>query len=163
MSSRKLARALLPFFADPDPGVSATAMLYAARLEAPAPAGLAAQTRRPGGHAVTQGARGLLPGPLEPLDQERQQAFLRQMFINWETFWQVILFEDFTALAARSPSLDWVCRLSLGRESEVRREARDNLLAVHLALAKERKEGRLDAHKNQVDRLIFAAIAQWAE
>ena len=61
------------------------------------------------------------------------------------------------------PSLDWVCRLSLGRESEVRREARDNLLAVHLALAKERKEGRLDAHKNQVDRLIFAAIAQWAE
>ena len=85
------------------------------------------------------------------------------MFINWETFWQVILFEDVTALAGRSPSLDWVFRLSLGRENEVRQEARDNLLAVHLALAKERKEGRLDAHKNQVDRLIFAAITQWAE
>ena len=37
VSGRKLARALLPFFADPDPGVSATAMLYAARLEAPGP------------------------------------------------------------------------------------------------------------------------------
>lgn len=164
VSGRKLARALLPFFADPDPGVSATAMLYAARLEAPGP--LRAWLLKHADPEDTPLRKALAAYCLarwSPLDQERQQAFLRQMFINWETFWQVILFEDFTALAARSPSLDWVCRLSLGRESEVRREARDNLLAVHLALAKERKEGRLDAHKNQVDRLIFAAIAQWAE
>lgn len=39
VSARNLAQALLPLFADPDPDVRATAMLYAARLEAPAPCG----------------------------------------------------------------------------------------------------------------------------
>ena len=139
-------------------------MLYAARLEAPGP--LRAWLLKhadPEDPPLRKALAAHCLARWSPLDQDRQRAFLRQMFINWETFWQVILFEDVTALAGRSPSLDWVCRLSLGRESEVRREARDNLLAVHLALAKERKEGRLDAHKNQVDRLIFAAIAQWAE
>ncbi|WP_022655417.1 hypothetical protein [uncultured Desulfovibrio sp.] len=40
------------------------------------------------------------------MNQDRQLAFLRRMFINWETFWQLVLSENLTALAAHAPSLD---------------------------------------------------------
>ena len=164
VSARNLAQALLPLFADPDPDVSATAMLYAARLEAPGPLRAWLLKRAaPEDSPLRKTLTAYCLARWSPLNQDRQLAFLRRMFINWETFWQLVLFEDFTALAAHGPSLDWVCRLSLSPETEARREARDNLLAVHLSLARERREGRLDAHKNQVDRRIFAAISHWDE
>ena len=164
VSARNLAQALLPLFADPDPDVSATAMLYAARLEAPGPLRAWLLKRAaPEDSPLRKTLTAYCLARWSPLNQDRQLAFLRRMFINWETFWQLVLFEDFTALAAHGPSLDWVCRLSLSPETEARREARDYLLAVHLSLARERREGRLDAHKNQVDRRIFAAISHWDE
>lgn len=167
-STQKLSQALLPLFADPDPDVSATAMLYSARLTSPG--SLRAYLLKhadPAAQPYLKTIRAYCLARWSPADQSRQQRFLQQFFINWEAFRRVLLFEDFTAMSARSVCLSWVCRLSLestaagSKHDDIRRVARENLLAVHLSLARARKESRLSGYMNQVDRRIFAAISSW--
>lgn len=167
-SARRLAQALKPLFADPDPDVRATAMLYGARLTSPGP--LRAYLLKhadPAEQPSIKTVRAYCLARWSPADQSRQQRFLRCFFINWEAFRQVILFEDFTAQATRSPCLAWVCRLSLepsgagGTRGHTLRLARENLLAVHLALARQRKQSPLPGYKSRVDRQIFAAVSRW--
>ena len=66
VSGRKLARSLLPLSRIRIPASAPRPCSMPRAWKPRPPAGLAAQTRRPGGPAVAQGARGPLPGPLEP-------------------------------------------------------------------------------------------------
>lgn len=166
--ARRMAQALKPLFADPDPDVRATAMLYGARLTSPGP--LRAWLLKhadPAEPPYVKTIRAYCLARWSPSDPGRQQRFLQRFFINWEAFRQEILFEDFTALSTRNSCLAWVCRLSLeplaagGRHDNILRFARENLLAVHHSLARERRQRPFPGYKKRLDRQILTALSGW--
>lgn len=167
-SAPSLVQALKALFADPDPDVRATAMLYGARLTSPGP--LRAYLLKhadPAEQPYVKTIAAYCLARWSPGDQSRQQDFLRRFFLNWEAFRRVILFEDFTAVSARSPCLAWVCRLSLepadqgGRRQHTLRVARENLLAVHQSLVRERRQRPLPDYKKRLAGQILTAISGW--